>query len=359
MASVLHITSGLGMGGAETMLVQLGTRLQARGHPQHVVSLNGRGDLADALERAGVPVIDLGIRRPLIDAAPGLLRLRATVRRLAPDVIQGWMYHGNVAAMLAHLGVAQPRRRRLFWNLRASNMDEARYGGVIRANAWCSGVPHMVIANSAAGAAFHVAHGFHPRRMEVVANGIDVDRFRPDPGLRARQRSEFGIDPGDIVVIHVARVDAMKDHAMFLEAMAALPQISAILVGPGTEMLRVPRNVHLLGLRKDVERLYPAADIVASSSAFGEGFSNAIAEGMSAGLIPVATDVGDASLIVGDAGAIVPPRNAAAFARALSNLAALTSDERCARGFMARERILRHFAIPRAVEAFERLYLES
>ncbi len=53
--------------------------------------------------------------------------------------------------------------------------------------------------------------------------------------------------------------------------------------------------------------LYPIADIVVSSSAFGEGFSNAVAEGMSAGLIPVATDVGDTMRIIGDTGHLVPP----------------------------------------------------
>ena len=92
--------------------------------------------------------------------------------------------------------------------------------------------------------------------------------------------------------------------------------------------LAAPPNVRALGRRRDTEALYAAADIVASTSAFGEGFSNVIAEGMSAGLVPVATDVGDARRIVGDTGSIVAPRNSQAFAAALREIAALPAAER-------------------------------
>ena len=61
MSTVLHVTSGLGVGGAETVLAQLAVRLQERGHPQHVASLSARGQLADVLESHGVPVTDLTI----------------------------------------------------------------------------------------------------------------------------------------------------------------------------------------------------------------------------------------------------------------------------------------------------------
>lgn len=357
MARILYITSGLGVGGAETMLVQLARRLVSRGHSLHVVSLSDHGDLAERVRTAGVAVTELRLRSLVRGAIPSLISLRRIVADFSPDVIQGWMYHGNIAACLAHRLAPRSRARHLYWGVRASNMDSSRYGGIIKANAWLSGCPDAIIANSRAGADFHIAHGFRAKDMRIIANGIDTDRFKPDDNLRAKLRSELAIEPDRLVVIHVARVDVMKDHKTFLEAMTALPQVSGLLVGAGTERLVLPANVRALGVRMDASCLYPVADVVASSSAFGEGFSNVVAEGMSAGLMPVATDVGDAGLIVGDTGFVLPPRDPAALAVVLREILSLTPAERRRRGAAARSRIVSQFSLKRAADAFEILYL--
>ena len=97
-------------------------------------------------------------------------------------------------------------------------------------------------------------------------------------------RSELGIPEDATVLAHVARVDPMKDHGSFLAAMKELPDLFALLVGAGTENLPAAGNVLRLGRRHDVARLFAAADFAVSSSGFGEGFSNALAEGMACGL---------------------------------------------------------------------------
>lgn len=356
MVKVLHVISGLGLGGAEAMLVQLAARLQQRGHPQHVVSLTGRGALADALENRGLQVSDLGIKSG-IGGIAGLMRLRRIINAIAPDVVQGWMYHGNLTATLAHLAASGLSGRRLYWNLRASNMDSERYGNIIRWNARLSRLADCIVVNSQAGARFHAEQGLNTQNFEVIVNGIDTDKFHANPATRAARRTKFGIHHDAVLAIQVARVDPMKDHATFLEAMRLRPDIRAVLVGAGTEGLALPNNVSALGMHTDVERFYPAADIVVSSSAYGEGFSNTIAEGMSAGLVPVATDVGDARLIVGAAGKIVPPRDAAALAKALGEVATLAPDRRRQLGLDARARIVEKYTIEAAVANYERLYM--
>jgi glycosyltransferase involved in cell wall biosynthesis len=356
MTTVLHVISGLGLGGAERMLAETAIGLHHHGLAQHVVSLRGRGPYADDLAAAGIAVRALDIV-----SAPRALavlwRLRKLVHRIKPDIIQGWMYHGDLAALAAHLIARGRSRRRLCWNVRASDMDDIRYAKLIRICGLFSRWPDVVVANSEAGARFHTARGYRPRRIVVIPNGIDTDKFCPDPRARSALRAELGL--GDkVVAVHVARVDPMKDHATFLAAMASLPAIVGLVVGAGTENLVCPPNVRALGVRRDIERVYAAADLVVSSSAFGEGFSNALAEGMSAGLVPVATDVGDARRIVGPAGHIIAPRNPTALAAAIKAEAALSPDQRRDRGLQARARIVGSFARAQAIDAYARLYQE-
>ena len=355
MTDVLHVISGLGAGGAETMLLQLAPRLRALGLSQHVAGLSVQDTLAGDLRAAGTDVTVLGATSAVssLEAFTRLLRL---VNRLRPKIVQGWMYHGNIAATLSHCFSSGRRERRLFWNLRASNMDGARYGRIIWLSGLLSRMPDLVIANSEAGAAFHRGRGLNPRNLVVIPNGINTEKFRPDPSVRRQIRDELGISRDAVVVIYVARVDPMKDHDTFLAAMARLPAVTAIMVGNGTRELPAQPNVYALGLRRDTERAYAAADIVASTSAFGEGFSNVIAEGMSAGLVPVATDVGDVGRIIGDAGSLVPPRDPAAFSHALATLAALSKEERVRKGASVRARIVSNFSLESAVDRYFQLY---
>ena len=358
MTDVMHVISGLGMGGAETMLVRLAGRLRARGLSQHVVSLNTFDALAPDLRASGVEVtmLNAGSLTSFPRATTALVR---TTRRVRPRVLQGWMYHGNIAASVAHCLNSGRHNRRLFWNLRASNMDAQRYGAVIRLGALMSHGPEAVIANSQAGIAFHRDRGFRPRRFIEIDNGVDTDKFRPDQAARKRVRAQLGISEDAIVVIHVARGDPMKDHTTFLAAMAQMPVLTAVMVGEGTPELLPPANVRALGRRRDTAELYAAADIVASTSAFGEGFSNVIAEGMSVGLVPVATDVGDARRIVGDTGTVVSPRDPDAFGAALAAVAALSRDARGRQGLAARQRIVSNFSLDLATDRYFELYSAS
>ena len=351
----MHVISGLETGGAETSLVQVACELQRRGHSQYVVSLRSEGAYADELRRSGVELNALNVAG-LLQVPAGLHSLSRLIRRHQPTAIQGWMYHGNLMAAVAHRFTAGRSIRRLLWNLRASNMDAARYGRLVRYSAALSGWPDIVIANSRAGEAFHAAHGHRSRRTQVIVNGIDTLRFRPDPQAREQLRAEFGIPMDVVVAIHPARVDPMKDHETFLKAMHMVPGIFAVMVGARTVTLKSLPNVRSLGLRRDIERLYPLADIVMSTSAFGEGFSNALAEGMSAGLVPIATDVGDSRLIVGNMGYITEPRDAQALAQAMSQVAGFSPAERVAMGARARDRIVEQFSIEKAVGEYERLY---
>ena len=359
MKRLLHVISNLDVGGAERMLTQLTTAPGGWAEETVVVSLLPGGFHADILRRAGVRVVELNFRTPM-GVLSGIRTLVREIRDFRPAVVQGWMYHGD---LLGWLGLALSGRRRqtgLIWSIRCSDMDLSRYGralrAVIRACAWLSDRPDLVTANSAAGMRAHEALGYRPRRTEIVPNGIDVERYAPDPHMRMQVRAELGIPADAVVVAHVARVDPMKDHEGFLQAMRAVPDVHALLIGRGTETLPNAANLHRLGTRSDVARLLTAADAIVSSSAFGEGFSNAIAEGMACALPAIATDVGDARDIIGDTGVVVPPRAPEALVAAIRAFAGQSAEQRGDMGQRARSRIVDNFTLERAVARFAAAY---
>lgn len=357
--SILHVISGLSLGGAESMLAALVTSAALPGVVHHVVSLKSGGAYAERLRAAGLLVDELGFSATLPNPS-GLRRLVKLIRDHRPDVVQGWLYHGDLAALLALTLSARRRSTELIWSIRCSEMDWRQYPLRLRAivRLWMalSSQPDVIVANSEAGLASHILHGCRPRRSAIIANGIDLVRFHDNEAQRSKLRRLFSIPENAPVIAHVARLDPMKDHANLLAALPLLPGVHCLAVGAGTESLPDMPGLHRLGARDDVPQLLAAADLIVSSSAFGEGFSNSIAEGMAAALPAVATDVGAARDIIADTGLIVPPRDPCSLAAAIGMLLAETAVERRVRGERARQRIREKFSLEQSAAAFGKLY---
>lgn len=356
---VLHVITGLDVGGAENMLATLLEARRPNAPKASVVSLTPAGPLAARITHAGAPVADLGIAGAAT-ILPGLWKLAGQIRVWKPHAIQGWMYHGNLAATLA-LGLSGRRRGTgLYWGIRCSDMDLSRYDWqlrlIVRAGARLSHLPDAIVANSEAGRATHERLGYRPQRFQVIDNGIDTERFRPDPRARAELRASLGLAEGTPLLIHVARRDPMKDHETMLASLDRLPGTALLAVGLGTETLPERAGLHRLGRRDDVARVLAAADVVVSSSAFGEGFPSAIAEGMAAGLPAVATDVGDSARIIGETGRVVPASDPVAMSAAIIGLLTEGPDSLAKRGIAARRRIEENFSVARAAAAFDTLH---
>ena len=193
---VLVVTTGLGVGGAEAMLTRLVTAQPSIADDVTVVSLRPEDDYVERLRTAGVKVVQLDFRRAS-GIASGLIELAKLIAERCPDIVQGWMYHGDLAALLALTLSGRRGRTRLVWSLRCSDMDLRRYGpglrAVVKTCTLLSRWPDAVTANSAVGLKFHLELGYRPRRAEVIPNGIDIEEFRPDLDARRAVRHELGI----------------------------------------------------------------------------------------------------------------------------------------------------------------------
>jgi glycosyltransferase involved in cell wall biosynthesis len=266
------------------------------------------------------------------------------------------MYHANLLASFAAFLTGIP----VLWNVRQSLYDlgyEKRSSAmVIRALAWLSLHPRSILYNSALSAAQHEAIGYSAGATVIVPNGIDTQRFQPDSAARESVRQELGLPADAILVGRVGRNTAMKDFPCLMEAAAKLPHLHFITAGTDTQLLPAQKNVHHLGERHDLPRLTAAFDIACSSSAFGEGFPNVLAEAMACGVPCVATDIGDSAWLLQDASLVVPARDAEALAAKLAEVAALPAEERAALGRKLRERIIQSFALPSVVRQFAEIF---
>jgi glycosyltransferase involved in cell wall biosynthesis len=365
---VVHIISGLGHGGAETVLHRLATApTQQDCHT--VVSMGDDGVFGPQLQAAGITVHALNMKTPA-GAVQGLFRMYRLLCQLRPDVVQTWMYHADlVGGLVARLAGIKA----VAWGIRNSGADLHRSSRSARAIAWVcarlSGViPTLVVSCAENAARRHQEWGYRADRMLVIPNGYDLSCWQPDPLARADVRAQWGWAQDVVAVGSVARWNPLKDHANLLAAFAESagrdPSLRCVLIGHGMDeanhelMALIARHgldgkVQLLGRRDDVPSLMNGLDIHVLSSR-AEGFPNVVAEAMATGVACVVTDVGDAARIVGESGWVVPPQDAPRLSLAIDQAASLMGSAHMAQRLReGRERVSQLFSIEAMVDNYQ------
>ena len=372
---IVLVTRALDFGGAERQLVQLANGLADKGHRVRVITFYPGAAFDGALHRPNPDLIVLG-KRGRWDLVGFLWRFLRRIRALDPDVIYAFLPVPNLLAVLA--GVFVSRRAAVVCGVRGTRLESARYDWLerltIRLQLCSLGWSDLVIANSETGADWLRRTGLAGSQIAVVRNGIDTDAICPAaPGERTAARQCLGCKADAFVVAVVARLDPMKDHATFLQAFALAvaerPAMQALIVGDGpfsqaaklrelARSLGIGEQVVWTAARRDVRVVYHAADVVCLPSAFGEGFPNVLAEAMSAGLLCVATAVGDTALVLGPFGWVVPARDPAALAVALLD-AARAGTQEAADGSHLRRRVIETFGVQRMIVSTEKLLSQA
>ena len=371
---VVHVISGLHTGGAETMLHKLLLAMDRKRFQPVVVSLLAGGEIREQIVDAGIPVHVLGMRRGRPTPAT-LLKVRRLARDLEPDVIQGWMYHGNLAGSFMSLFAPGPSR--LFWNIRHSLYDlkheKPMTRMIIRLGAAASSGPCRIVYNSTVSMEQHTLLGFRRDLGLMLPNGFDLDKFQPDPAARPALRHELGLDPGATLVGVVGRRHSLKGHNDFLRSAVEVnrqrPEVHFVLAGRGvsaddpffSEFLKnrnLAGRIHFLGQRFDMPQLFAAFDLLAMPSV-SEGFPNVLGEAMACGIPCVATDVGESREIVGGAGSIVPPGDPGELAAAICAMLDLDKEDRIDLGHRCRERILENYSLEKIAGLYARLYASA
>jgi glycosyltransferase involved in cell wall biosynthesis len=210
--------------------------------------------------------------------------------------------------------------------------------------------------------------GFAGARIEVIENGIEVERYGP-PADKALAKEDVGLDPDRRYIIHVARHHPVKDQATLLKGFALavpdLPRVDLLMVGDGPlrgELenlavdLRIADRVKFLGIRTDIPDLMRAADVFALTS-LSEAASLTLLEAMASGLPAVVTNVGGNPELVRHEkeGLLFPRSDAAGCAAAFRRLFA-DSDLAERLGGAGRERAVERYQLSRSVDQYHEMY---
>lgn len=372
IVKIVYIITDLSTGGAQIMLYKLLSRMSRERFAPVVVSMMDRGTMGDRIEALGVPVYAINMK-PGTPALSAMQRLIRTVRQLNPDLIQGWMYHANLAAQVASSFC--DRKVPVVWCIQCSiyslALEKKLTAAIIRLCAYLSKFAAHVVHVSNISKIQHEALGYCRENSSVIPNGVDTLLFTPSVEAKATLCSELGLPEHSFFIGLMARYHPMKDQANFLKAAALLlkehPDVHFILAGQGvdqenqtlyelTQELGILQQTHLLGERDDMPQLTAALDIASLSSAYGEGFPLALGEAMSCALPCVVTDIGDSGWMVDTTGRVVPPRNPEALAQAWEELIDLSVEGRVALGQAARARAISHFSLDSVVDQYETLY---
>lgn len=332
---VAHAVIRLDVGGLERIVLDLIRTGRRAGQRVTVVCLEQPGTLAAEAEAAGAAVVAL-------DKPPGrppetAARAAALLADLRPDVL-----HTHQAGPLWYLGPAaaaqgaavlhtehidnvgketspwRKLRTRVLWQ------RAARHAGlfccvsadIARSAGWLGTVPAA--------------------KLDVVLNGIDVDRYAAAAADRAAARERAGVPAAARVVGSVGRLNEVKRQDLLLRAVARLGPAAAdawvLLVGDGPERGRLEALAGELGLAARTrfagyqarpELFLPAMDVFALTSRL-EGLPLALLEAWAAGLPAVATAVGGVPAVVADGqnGLLVPSGDEPAVAAAVGRLLA-------------------------------------
>jgi glycosyltransferase involved in cell wall biosynthesis len=348
---VLRVIARLNIGGPAIQAITLTRRLDPSRFSSVLATgrcAPGEQEMSALLAREEVEphrISGLGRALHAADDARAFAGLVSLLRRLQPHILHTHTAKAGALGRIAGALLRVPVRVHTFHgHVFRGYFSPAKTQAAIMTERGLARLSHRIIAISEAQRrdlceVYHIAP---PEKVSVVPLGFDLSPFLAVSGQNTpgppsgRLRAELGLSPGALLVGIVGRVAPIKNHRLFLDALALtqqrLPQVHGVIIGDGTEAeiralraqaerLGITSGLHLLGYRTDLAPLYADLDAVALTSD-NEGTPVALIEALAAGRACIATSVGGVPDVLreGELGVLVAPQNAETFAAELVNL---------------------------------------
>lgn len=363
--NILYVITGLGVGGAEKVVINLAEQMYQNGHTIKIVYLKGEALLQPQYKE--IELIPLKLNS-LKDIFGSFIVYRKLLTDFQPDVVHSHMVHANIFVRLNRLFKSIPRLI-----CTAHNSNE---GGFLRMLAYR--LTHYLAdvttnVSQEATQSFLKKKAVRNNEIMTIYNGIDLNKFsalKLDDIHFSRRKISNDYCKDKKILLAVGRLNKQKDYPNLIKAVALLKQKFKLLhfqlwvVGEGEEreqiekmiqILGLDTDVKLLGMRHDIPKLMTIADIFVLSSKF-EGLPTVLIEAMACKKFVVATDCGGSAEILGDTGMLVEPQNSLALAQAIETSLKLSDEEICENGKRARQRVEDLFALETIANQWLKLY---
>lgn len=315
---IVHIITGLGNGGAESMLYKLVTNMDYNLYDITVISLLNKGVTGLKLEEKNINVINLNINK-----FGGFIRAIGRTKKTckSADVIQTWMYHADLFGFIIAKVFS---RKKLIWGIRHGVLEKGKDKKstiiIAKINALLSKYVDEIVCCSQVSKDYHESIGY--KRIKVIPNGFDIKDFDGIEDNIIELKKSLNIEISTKVLVSIGRWNKSKNYPNLIKAISLLKDerkdFICLLVGNGLleneelsnliSKYNVGECINILGQRSDVPQILAMSDIFVLHSDI-EGFSNVLGEAMLSNTFCIATDVGDNRYILADCGIIIEKNN--------------------------------------------------
>lgn len=293
--NILYVITGLGIGGAEMVTVNLANEMFKRGHRVSILYLTGANEVSDLID-SGITVIGGFMRRNPVSLLKMLIFANRYVSHFCPQVVHSHMFHANMFSRLLHLFT---RSFVLITTEHSKNIEGKLRMFLYRITDRLSDMNTNV--SKEATQYFIAMHAFSSMKSYFVYNGIDLNKFKKNEFARTNIRERYGISQKDFLFLNIGRLTEAKNQVSLINAFFYLSQkhenAKLIVVGEGplrSELerliseLNLNKKVFLVGGQSDTSDFYSAADCFVLSSSW-EGLPMAVIEAKAASLPVIST----------------------------------------------------------------------
>lgn len=347
---ILYVVTGLGMGGAEKVVINLAERMFKLGNEVKIVCLK---NIIDVKPVEDIEIFCLDLNR-MSDIFKSSIMYKEILSRFSPDVVHSHMIHANIFSRLH----AYSRNYKLICTAHSSN--EGGYTRMLayRLTNFLSDINTNVSDKACQSL---IKKGAFPKsKLKTVYNGIDINKFK---NLSSDKIND------DIIFVSIGRLTQDKDYPNLIKAISLIKNkinenIKFHIVGDGElrseienmiKDLGVENNVKVLGKRNDIPEILNKSDFFILSSK-NEGLPTVIIEAMACQKYVISTDCGGAAEIMGETGTLIPKQDSLTLANAILNVLSLNEQTLLENNLNARKRIETYFSLDVSLKKWLEIY---